>query len=114
MKLRTQVESALAAVGAPDQTIWAWQTEPNLVRLIVSPEGNDLTHAERGQDALDAWLDQDIDPGLGCSDHPPMWAWTEDFILVEGVYDGSTWFEAIPRSPTVRPGLGGPEFIGGG
>ncbi len=52
------------------------------------------------------------DDSFGSSDHAPMWAWTQQYVIVEAVYEGSTWFQPIP----LLPGLTDkhqPEFIGG-
>lgn len=56
------------------------------------------------------FLDYAYDDGYGGADCAPVWAWTATRVIFIGTYDGSTWVQDIPRSPTE----GNPSHIGGG
>lgn len=60
--------------------------------------------------AIAEFLDTEKDFGFGSVGHKPLWAWTERHVIVTAVYDGSTWFHAVPLSPDTP---GDPDFIGG-
>lgn len=96
------LDRALTARGI-EEPIIAWQTQPGVVLLIATSED---------REALDQWLSQKVDDGWGSADHEPMWAWTESFVIFEGLWDGHTWFEVIPRHPTNDMRFA-PRFVGG-
>ena len=60
--------------------------------------------------AIEEFLDQERDFGYGTVGHNPLWAWTERYVIVTEVYDGSTGFMAVPLAPDTP---GEPDFIGG-
>jgi len=56
-------------------------------------------------------LDFEFDNGYGAEQGYTLYAWFKDWIIVKGVYDGSEWYQAIPRNPNKEVV---PESIGGG
>lgn len=56
------------------------------------------------------WLDIRFDSGHGGEDQPPMYLWTEDFVIVVSCYDGATGLEKVNRNPVDC----NPRSIGGG
>ena len=56
-------------------------------------------------------LDFEFDGGFGGEEGYSLYAWTKSFVIVKGAYDGSEWYEALPRNPTRNER---PESIGGG
>jgi hypothetical protein len=53
----------------------------------------------------------EFDDGYGGPEGHVLYAWTKNFVIVPGYYDGSEWYVKVPRNPTreIRP-----ERIGGG
>jgi len=56
-------------------------------------------------------LDFEFDSGFGGQEGYCVYVWSKSWIIVKGYYDGSEWYERIPRNPdkNIRP-----ESIGGG
>ena len=44
-------------------------------------------------------LDVNYDAGYGGADCPPVYAYTDNWVMVIGEYDGSTSWACIPRNP---------------
>ncbi len=66
------------------------------------------------EQALDI-LDFEFDSSFGGEEGYSLYAWTKTKVIVKGTYDGSEWYEAIPRNPPkVRQEYIEPQAIGGG
>jgi len=54
------------------------------------------------------WLDYEFYNGYGAPGCQAIWAWTENWVIAIGQYDGSTWPYKIPRHPIdVMPDMEG-------
>jgi len=54
------------------------------------------------------WLDYDFDDSFGAPRCNAVYAWTKNWVIAIGTYDGSTWPYAIPRHPIdIMPGMQG-------
>lgn len=84
---------------------WRHKNDPNWPRVPKEKLGVLLSWPEARE-----MLDYEADMGFGGADHHPVVAWTRDLVVVAGEYDGSTWFEAVPRHPHNFDA----KFIGGG
>ena len=52
--------------------------------------------------------------GYGAAQVPPSWVYGEQYVYVVAVYDGATWWEAIPRHPEVAMVVRAyPDWVGG-
>lgn len=56
-------------------------------------------------------LDFDFDGGYGGENGYAVYVWTKDWIIIKGTYDGSEWYDKIPRNPNKKIK---PSSIGGG
>jgi hypothetical protein len=63
------------------------------------------------KDAILTILDKDYDMGYGGEEVPSIYAWTKTRVIIKGCYDGSEWFEDVPRNPNKEII---PESVGGG
>lgn len=55
-------------------------------------------------------LDREFDTGYGGSGVRGTYAWSDTHVMFIVVYDGATWWAAIPRNPSsVHPQLHGGE-----
>lgn len=52
-----------------------------------------------------------FDAGFGGTDAANVYAWSDTHVFVLGEYDGSEWWQAVPRNPTLDCT---PGHIGGG
>lgn len=48
---------------------------------------------------------------FGVQEGYSLYAWTRNWIILKGTYDGSEWYERIPRNPNKEIK---PQTIGGG
>lgn len=90
-----QVEAIV--IGDPPDYRREWPTDVRLNVVISVDEAASI-------------LGVRFDDGFGGQECPSVWAWSESHVFLIGTYDGSTWWEAIPRSPAD----GAPSSVGGG
>lgn len=56
-------------------------------------------------------LDFKFDSGYGGEDGYCLFAWTKNWVIIKGTYDGSEWYSHVPRNPDAKTV---PFSIGGG
>jgi hypothetical protein len=102
MTLKTEIESLTddePIIGAVIGSYYPYGQDHNV----------DCAEQWAGWHVIAPLLDFEYDDSHGGQDCPPVYAWTENWLIVSATYDGSTWVTRVPRNPAhCRP-----EFIGG-
>jgi hypothetical protein len=78
--------------------------------LIASLSHIDLWRAYDFHEVADS-LDVEVDRGYGTPELPAIHAWTDNFVIATGVYDGASWFFRIAKDPETL--IWNPDFKGG-
>lgn len=88
-----------------DEEQYAWGRNDTQVPVPAEMKGRILKW-----DEIREYLDYNYDGGFGTEECHPITAWTENWVIVVGCYDGSTWVTNVPRNPRDHA----TQMIGGG
>ncbi len=66
----------------------------------------------KGQEACRRFFSRYTHGGYGTAQVPPAWVYGRTHLYVVAVYDGATWWDAIPRYPEAAV-VDKPRWVGG-